>query len=218
MTPWYESAAPVRRIERDLPGHRLRIVGETIQTTESATATGWTPELAPEFSEADRARREGYEAGQRDASERTGDLERQRLHALATAVGDTARAINAERAAAVNVAENDVLELALQLAEAIIGRELELSSKPWRDAMRRALMLAPPETEIRLRLHPDDAAAAHTDETLMNDLSPLVRIVPDHSVERSGAIADAGSCRIDAQISSALERVRASLQITPEGS
>jgi flagellar assembly protein FliH len=218
MTPWYESAAPLRRIERDLPGHRLRVVGETIQTAASAGASGWTPELAPEFSEADRARREGYEAGQRDATERMGDLERQRLHALATAVGDTARSINAERKAAVNVAENDVLELALQLAEAIIGRELELSATPWRDAIRRSLMLAPPEAEIRLRLHPDDASAAQADEKLMNDLSPLVRIVADHTVERSGAIADAGSCRIDAQIGSALDRVRASLQILPEPS
>jgi flagellar assembly protein FliH len=52
----------------------------------------------------------------------------------------------------------------------------------------------------------------------MNDLSPMVRIVADHTVERSGAIADAGSCRIDAQISSALDRVRASLQIIPEPS
>ena len=218
MTPWYEAAAPVRRVERDLPGHRLRVVGEAIHSVPSTGASGWTPELAPEFSEADRARREGYEAGQREATERMGDLERQRLHALATAVGDTARAINAERAAAVNVAENDVLELAMQLAEAIIGRELELSATPWRDAIRRSLMLAPPETEIRLRLHPEDAAAAAADETLMNDLSPLVRIVADHTVERSGAIADAGSCRIDAQIGSALERVRSSLQILPEPS
>jgi hypothetical protein len=136
MTPWYESAAPVRRIERDLPGHRLRVVGETIQTATSAHTTGWTPELAPEFSEADRARREGYEAGQRDATERMGDLERQRLHALATAVGDTARSINAERKAAVNVAENDVLELALQLAEAIIGS----SSCPRRRGATRSVV------------------------------------------------------------------------------
>ena len=120
--------------------------------------TGWTPELAPEFSEVDRARREGYEAGQREATERMVDLERQRLHHLATSVGDTARKIEAERFHAVSVAEQDVVDFALQLAEAIIGRELELSATPWREAIRRCALLAPPETEITLRLNPQDAA------------------------------------------------------------
>jgi flagellar assembly protein FliH len=218
MTPWYESAAPVRRVERDLPQHRLRVVGDSLESKVSSSPAGWVPELAPEFSESDRARREGYEAGVRDAAQQASNVERQRLHALATSVGDTARAINAERAAAVNVAENDVLELALQLAEVLVGRELELSGAPWRDAVRRALQLAPSETEIRLRLHPEDAASALQDDELMQQLSPLVAIVADHTVERSGAIADAGSCRIDGQISSALSRVRAALNLPVEES
>jgi flagellar assembly protein FliH len=202
-------------VERDLPGHRLRVVGETLESKGSPVpaAQGWVPALAPEFNEADRARREGYEAGQRDALARAGDIERQRLHELASAVGDTARAINAERAAAVNVAENDVLELALQLAAVIVGRELELGGAPWRDAIRRALQLAPAETEVRLRLHPQDAASAQADDELTAHLSPMVRIVADPMVERSGAIAEAGSCRIDGQISSALERVREALNL-----
>ena len=133
MTPWYEAAAPARRVERDLPQHRLRVVGESLESKASSAPNGWVPELAPEFSEADRARREGYEDGVRDAAQQASNVERQRLHAMATAVGDTARAINAERATAVNVAENDVLELALQLAEVLVGRELELSAAPWRD-------------------------------------------------------------------------------------
>jgi flagellar assembly protein FliH len=220
MTPWYEAAAPIRRIERDLPANRLRVVGSGLES-DGGTPTGpagWTPELAPEFSEVDRARREGYEAGQREATERMVDIERQRLHNLASAVGDTARKIEAERFAAVRVAENDVVEFALQLAEAIIGRELELSTAPWRDAIRRCLQLAPPETEIKLRLHPDDAIAALADQALMNELSTQVRIVADHTVERSGAVAEAGACRIDSQISSAVERVRVALLVQREES
>lgn len=221
MTPWYEAASPVRRVERDLPGNRLRVVGDALtanNTMASSQPAGWVPDMAPEFSEADRARREGYAEGQRDALERLGDLERQRLHDLASAVGDSARAIRADRNNAVNIAENDVLELAIQLAEAIIGRELELAAAPWRDSIRRALQLASPETEIRLRLHPEDATAALADGQLVNELSELVKIVPDHTVERSGAIADAGSCRIDAQISSAIDRVRDALNLLPEQS
>jgi flagellar assembly protein FliH len=218
MTPWYE-ATSTRRVERDLPASRLRLVGDAMKSeTAPAATTGWVPELAPEFNESDRARREGYEAGQRDALERMGDVERQRLRALATSVADTARTIAAERAAAVSVAERDVLDFALQLAETIIGRELELSAAPWRDAIRRSLLLAPPDTEIRLRLNPEDASSAQADESLMSDLSPLVRIIADPTIERSGAVADAGSCRIDSQIGSAIERVRAALQVLPEGS
>ncbi|BEP14265.1 hypothetical protein acdb102_25760 [Acidothermaceae bacterium B102] len=220
MTPWYEASAPASRVERDLPSHRLRVVGGDLESDGGTPTgpTGWTPELAPEFSEVDRARREGYEAGQREATERMVDLERQRLHHLASSVGDTARKIEAERFHAVSVAEQDVVDFALQLAEAIIGRELQLSATPWRDAIRRSLLLAPPETEIKLRLHPADAAAAQADEDLMSELSPLVRIVVDHTVERSGAVAEAGACRIDAQISAAVERVRAALLVHPEES
>ena len=217
MTPWYEASAPIRRVERDLPENRLRVVGGELESDGNTHAgpTGWTPELAPEFSEVDRARREGYEAGQREATERMVDLERQRLHNLASSVGDSARKIEAERSAAVSVAESDVVEFALQLAEAIIGRELEAAGAPYRDAIRRCLMLTPPDTEVVLRLNPEDAAAAKADEDLMAGLSPLVRIVADHTVERSGAIADAGACRIDGQISAAVERVRAALHVQP---
>ena len=52
----------------------------------------------------------------------------------------------------------------------------------------------------------------------MAGLSPLVSIVADQTIDRSGAIADAGACRIDGQISAAVERVRTALHVPPRQS
>ena len=44
--------------------------------------------------------------------------------------------------------------------------------------------------------------------TTLADLPDSVRIVPDPSVERAGAVAETGPRRIDAQLMAALERVQ----------
>jgi flagellar assembly protein FliH len=68
----------------------------------------------------------------------------------------------------------------------------------------RALALLPGEVEVVIRMHPDEAACVEDP----SDENRRVVIVPDPEVERGGCIADAGACRIDTQVSSALERVR----------
>jgi flagellar biosynthesis/type III secretory pathway protein FliH len=57
-----------------------------------------------------------------------------------------------------------------------------------------------------VRLHPDDVS------TLGKLPSGReMRIVADQRVERGGAIVEIGACTIDAQLGSALERVRKAL-------
>ncbi len=51
------------------------------------------------------------------------------------------------------------VELALQIAEAVLGRELEVAVDPGADAVRRAVTTTPVDVPLVVRLHPDDLAA-----------------------------------------------------------
>lgn len=120
------------------------------------------------------------------------------------------QALLEREAVAVQEVERAVVELALDLARAVLGRELAVCSDPGRDALARALALAPEATPATARLHPDDAAA-------LSDVAALAAgrdlvLVADASVERGGCVVDTAGRHIDAQIGPALERVAAVLR------
>jgi len=105
--------------------------------------------------------------------------------------------------------------LALAIAEAIVGRELELSSSPGEDALRRALTVVDPaELSIVARLHPEDLAALGGIESLTG--ATAVRLVGDPTLECGDAIVETPTGNIDATIAAAFERVAAALQATDE--
>jgi flagellar assembly protein FliH len=76
--------------------------------------------------------------------------------------------------------------------------------------MRRALTLCPTDVPVVVRLHPDDLAEVAPDE--LAKLPTSVTVLGDITVERAGALAEAGTTRVDAQLGLALERVRAVLR------
>jgi flagellar assembly protein FliH len=124
------------------------------------------------------------------------------LDALSRAAAD----VVARRDDTVAALEESLVAGALALAEAVIGRELELATTPGRDALVRVLRLADGADGVVARLHPDDI------ETLGDpaELAPgrQLTIVADASVERGGCVAQVGDGRIDACLSTALARVR----------
>jgi flagellar assembly protein FliH len=95
---------------------------------------------------------------------------------------------------------------AFEVAEQIIGRELACATDPGRDAVSRALMLAPGDAPIVVRVNPADYAAL--DSAWVASLPSRVSVAPDRSVEAAGAVAAVGAVRIDAQLSAAVGRVR----------
>ena len=114
--------------------------------------------------------------------------------------------------AATPVAEEireTILGTVLTLVEDLLGRELELADSPVLDAIRRALTLCPADAPAVVRVHPDDLAEVPPEA--LAALPDTVRVVGDPSIERTGAVAEAGPQRIDAQLRAALERVQAVL-------
>lgn len=114
----------------------------------------------------------------------------------------------------VHDVEQQVLRLALALAEEIVGREIRTDDGLVVAAATRALSLAPDRGPVLLRVNPADVAAVRaaldleTAETPAGHLSSTVQVMADPSIERAGAVAEVGPLRIDAQISSAIARIR----------
>lgn len=165
----------------------------------------------------DGAHRQAVERGYAEGVRR--GYEDGRAAAEADARNDVSFALTALHSAIEGLAHRDAaglmevsaeaVELALAIAEVVIGREIATSLDPGRDALVRALALAPDRGTIVARFHPADLH-------LFGDLDALdhgrdLQLVADAGVSRGGCILDVGSARVDAQIGPALARVRAEL-------
>lgn len=116
----------------------------------------------------------------------------------------------------ISEVERHVLSLAVELAQAIIGREVALDDGLVVTAAERALELVPDRGPVVLRVHPADVAAVR--DALSGDragaavpgghLTSAVQVVGDASIARAGAVAEVGPLRVDAQIGAALARIR----------
>ena len=173
--------------------------------------------------------REGFEAGRAEGT-RVGaiegrDIARVELDATARTAAEanftaelrpTLRALDeavaqldAVDAVSLRDIETDIVDLAYSVVEALLGRELELSSSATRESLRRCLSLAPDRGEVVARVHPDDL---HNIDNV-HELAPgrRVELVADPAIERGGSVVEVGACRIDGQLGPALARVRSVL-------
>jgi flagellar assembly protein FliH len=156
------------------------------------------------------ARRAGYDEGWRaaKAAAATGsEAERDaQLARVADALVHAVVMMKAARLESVGVAASDAVELAFELAGAILQRELALSDSVPTDALARAVALVPTGEDVVVRLHPGDAIDPADLQMLLPDST--VRVVADPAVEAGGCVVEAGPCRVDAQIGAALARAR----------
>ena len=203
------AAARIQGVAMDADLSLLRpILPPTAQTAQAAE------EAARALRE--EASRVGYEDGYTAGRTRAMEEATAEIRTLSTGVASAlsalesaATALTARQSVEIADVERSVTALAVQIAEAILGRELTACDAPARDAITRALQLAPPRTDATARLHPDDVTTIGELDAIAGDRT--VTLVADPAVERGGCLLDVGPCRIDAQIGPALARVRAEL-------
>jgi len=157
--------------------------------------------------------RAGYEAGFQtgldEAARAAVDRERARSMQLQTVVAQlsaVADELRHREGTAIAQVEDQVAKAALQIAEVLVGHELAHAPAAGRDAIARALQLAPHDGFVTAYLHPDDA------ETL-GDLESVVpgrtlAVVRDPSLTPGDCVVEVAGCRIDARIEAALARIR----------
>jgi flagellar assembly protein FliH len=132
-----------------------------------------------------------------------------RLQPALQALEAAAARFDAEQGRAFTDVEDALAAASFALLHALLGRELALATAPGRDAVARALALAPERLPVRIHLNPEDAATI-TDAA---QLAPGrdVTIVPDPALAPGDARVEVGSSRVDAILGDAVERVRVAL-------
>ena len=170
------------------------------------TASGGSNSLQ---SMLDDARREGRNEGYRAAMDEMAAAEASGRAAQMRRVTDTlvaaAEAVHDARSRLVEMGAAEAAELAYELAEAFLQRELAVG-QPAVEAVTRALHLVPEGHDVIVRLHPGDVVSADELRALVPDAA--VKVIEDPRVDQGGCVVVAGPCRIDTQIGSALERAR----------
>ena len=186
-----------------------RVTRADLGTVSARSARGIV--VSPELIET--ARQEGYEAGNEAgyAAGYTHGIEDARRHVellghLVQQLGREADAFASRETTARTDIENQVVATAMQIAEVLVGHELAQPDGRGRDAIARALALAPAHGDVTARLHPADIA-------LLGDpaaLSPgrVLVIVPDPSLTPGDCVVEVAACRIDARVSAAIQRAR----------
>lgn len=166
--------------------------------------------LAAGFDEGLRA---GIEEGRAEARAAAAK-ETEELRSAISALKRTADMLAGARAEATRVAVDQVMALAVQLAEAVIGRHLHDSAAPGLDAVRRALSAAPSERPAVARLAPADMEQLRRLQ-LDGQTAELtgVELVADASLSPGDCIVETGESLVDARLAPAVARLAAELGV-----
>jgi flagellar assembly protein FliH len=176
----------------------------------SGYAAGWAQGVA---AAAEEERRVIAELRARAAAEREA-LQAQVAQALASleAAADDLRARTAPQLDAVA----DAVAIAVvDLAEVVIGREIEDDGMRGFTALRRALDAAPSHADITVRLNPEDLAVVEqmrSADGLLVLAENQVTIVADPRLAPGDAFAEFPGGLVDARTDTALARIRGQLR------
>jgi len=179
------------------------------------------PSLTPDRPSAGAeaaGRAAGYAAGRRAAEAELAELRTQaeleaagsraaargRIEGALTLLGTAADEFATRAVPVLDAFDEALLAAAVQIAEAILQRELADDTAAALGAVRRAMAVSDPAELRRVRLHPADLE-------LLAGLDLPVEVVADASIAHGDAIADLAHGSIDARLGTAVDRVRAAL-------
>jgi flagellar assembly protein FliH len=155
----------------------------------------------------------GFTAGIEDAAAAIDSRERARgeqVRSVVDRLAAEADAVAERHAAIVHEIEAQVVRMAFDIAQTLVGRELRATDQAAADAIRRALEFAPATGPVVVRLHPDDVEALGDPARVVSGRA--LTVVSDPALASGDAIVDVGPARIDARIASAIERIREVLE------
>lgn len=188
------------------------------KVVEQARTAGRTAGYAEGWGQGQRAAAVAAQADRDQAAAAEQALAARRSAALQQAVAALAGAaddVQARTVATVEQVQDLIIAAAVELAEAILGRELAEPADRGADALRRAMRVAPSTGTVRVRLHPDDyqnLCGSATDGDYNYEGRPVI-LRPDPGLRPGDAMAEVGSTTVDASIAAALNRAREVLDL-----
>ena len=150
----------------------------------------------------------GFDAGLADAADAISAREQRRATDIQSTLAQLQTETEGLHAAYNDVIigiEEQVVAIAAEIAEIIVGRELVTSAEPGVDALRRALQFAPTGAAATVRMHPDDIT---TLDGSQDSFGRELAISADPSLQRGDCVVDIASLRIDARLDAAFDRIR----------
>lgn len=117
------------------------------------------------------------------------------------------------RDAALVTVEQDVLRLAVKIAQKIIGREIERDDQTLAQIVATALNQARRHETLTLRINPADLPLVNARRDLLDQITraPYLDLVADPLVTRGGCIIESDSGTIDAQLETQLRIIERAL-------
>lgn len=145
------------------------------------------------------ARDEGFAAGLAAGREEVAPV----VEALATA----ARELGVERERTAAAAEEAAAELALQVAEKVLGTALEVRPELVVEVTRGALRRLSEPVEATLLVNPDDAERVRDAlADLGSEHGAALTVRAERRVDRGGCVVRTGAGEVDARVSAQLDR------------
>jgi flagellar assembly protein FliH len=155
---------------------------------------------------------EGRRAAEQQATEqravalaqqqRAEELRQAEHHAAVATLAAAAARLDQAVAVACGQVEEQAVELAARLAEAIVGHDVAVAANPGLDAVRRGLALAQGDALVKVRVRPQD----HGPE--LSALTGAAALVPDPTLAAGDAVLETVEGVVDARVSTAVARVQ----------
>ena len=202
-----------RPISLSVPVAAIRAAQQELFETEDEAPTVEAP--APDFAEIEEAARlqgynEGYEQGVAAgiaAAEGQMALLLQQMQSLVANVHES-------HAGFFRAAERQVVDLALQIAQKVVEREVENMPDLAVNVIRAALEEMDARTAVRVRVNPDDQELLRRRwaQVVPPGIGPdRIELQPDERVQTGGAIIETTHGQVDAQLESKLQQLGNSL-------
>ncbi len=159
------------------------------------------------------AKQQGFTQGLTEGRELGMEQGRQQMADLNTSLAATASKLFAEiENRSTEVGDQmaaKTVELALEIASAVLDREIAVAEDPGADALIRCIDLAPSSGDLFAKLNPTDAAELGRVEGL-GDRGLM--ITPDPTLARGDAVVTVNDVTIDARINESLRRIAEALR------
>jgi flagellar assembly protein FliH len=201
-----EASAPEPEEDDDPAGLLADI--EVVQAEEPAPLPDFEAIKAAAWAEGFQ---QGYDEGQRLAAEEQ--------HDTGTRLSALLQGVAADTEAFVRSLEDDVVELALAIAEKVIAREARIDREIIVNVVRAALSEVHDATELRIRANPEDVPLLEPrwQEMLPRSVAEHSELVGDDLVDRGGVIVETRIGYADSQLKTRMNQVVTTFQAVLDG-